>query len=231
MCSMSLTVVVSARSNVRHDAAFHFLGRQPVEGPDHADHRNVDVRKDVGGRAQDGERPDDEQQQSHHDEGVRAAQRELNDPHDLSGPLWTFSIEKKPAGRRPSRPAGNANNPCRGTGMRLFMGDRLRANPTAAGRFNRSCDALTEAALPTRLRAPRPGSVVGAVASIPCVVCLSAWFVRGTVGFHRLAIVVELAAWLVRGATGLDRVALICCGGRIRCRRSGGPACRGGGRS
>jgi hypothetical protein len=53
MCSMSLTVVVSARWN-------------------------ADFRKDVGRGTQRRQRPDDEQQQRQHHEGVRAAQRDPN---------------------------------------------------------------------------------------------------------------------------------------------------------
>ena len=56
MCSMSLTVVVSARSKCRHDAPFHLLGGEPGVAPDDAHDRDVDVREDVGRRAQDGER-------------------------------------------------------------------------------------------------------------------------------------------------------------------------------
>ena len=81
MCSMSLTVVVRPRS-LADDALAHLLGRQAVVVPDDADHRDVDVREDVGRRAQDGERADDRMQdQRHHDERVGAAERESNDPH------------------------------------------------------------------------------------------------------------------------------------------------------
>ncbi len=38
----------------------HVLGRKAVVRPDDADHRNVDVRKNIGGRSHNSERPEDE---------------------------------------------------------------------------------------------------------------------------------------------------------------------------
>ena len=86
MCSMSLTVVVSARSYERRDAAGHLVGRQAGVLERDRDDRNADVRKDVGRRAQRRERPDDQDQQRQHDERVRAMQRDANDPIHARNP-------------------------------------------------------------------------------------------------------------------------------------------------
>jgi hypothetical protein len=67
---------------VRRDAVGHVLGGKAVIRPDDADYRDVDVREDIGGRAQDRERADDEDQHGENHEGIWAAQRELDDPHD-----------------------------------------------------------------------------------------------------------------------------------------------------
>src|ERR1700730_18320814 len=53
----------------RH-AAGHLIPRQPGVLPDHRDYRDPDVRKDVDGCAQGGERTDDENDQGEHDERV-----------------------------------------------------------------------------------------------------------------------------------------------------------------
>ncbi|MDQ1094491.1 hypothetical protein QE400_003904 [Xanthomonas sacchari] len=58
----------------RGDAAGHLVGRQAGVLPHHGDHRDLDVRKDVGGRAQRGERTYDQDQQGQDDEGIRARQ-------------------------------------------------------------------------------------------------------------------------------------------------------------
>ena len=75
MCSMSLTVVVSARSERGDDAPRHAVGRQAGVLPDDADDRDADIGKDVGGRAQRRERADDQDQQRQHDEGVGPRER------------------------------------------------------------------------------------------------------------------------------------------------------------
>ena len=63
----------------RGDAAGHLVGRQAGVLPDHADHGDADIRKDIGRRAQRGERPDDQDEQRQHNEGVRPAQRNADD--------------------------------------------------------------------------------------------------------------------------------------------------------
>ena len=67
---------------VRGDAVGHVLGGKAVIRPDDADHRDVDVREDIGRRAEYRERADDEDQHRENHECVGAAQRELDDPHD-----------------------------------------------------------------------------------------------------------------------------------------------------
>ena len=59
----------------RGDTPGHLIRRQPGILPDHADHGDPDVREDVRGRAQCGERSDDQKQQREHDEGIGPAQR------------------------------------------------------------------------------------------------------------------------------------------------------------
>src|SRR5258707_153494 len=53
----------------RH-AAGHLIRRQPGVLPDHRDYRDPDVRKDVDGCAQGGDRTDDENDQGKHDKRV-----------------------------------------------------------------------------------------------------------------------------------------------------------------
>ena len=62
----------------RDDAPRHLVRRQAGVLPDHADHGNPDLRKNVGGRAQRCQRPDDQQQQREHDKGIRPAQRDAD---------------------------------------------------------------------------------------------------------------------------------------------------------
>ena len=79
MCSMSLTVVVSARSNGDVMRPAIWSGGNPVILPDHGDHRDADVRKDVDRRARGGERADDEKQQRENDKRIGAPQRDADD--------------------------------------------------------------------------------------------------------------------------------------------------------
>src|SRR5580698_7537065 len=73
---------------VRRDAIGHVLGGKAVKRPDDADHRDVDVREDVGRRAHDGERPEDEQEDRENDEGIRPPQGESDDPHGDTPGWW-----------------------------------------------------------------------------------------------------------------------------------------------
>ena len=63
-----------AALRLRGDAVRHVLGRKPLIVPDHADHRNINVRENVRGRAQNHDRGENQDQQRHHDEGVGPAQ-------------------------------------------------------------------------------------------------------------------------------------------------------------
>ena len=62
----------------RGDAPRHLVRRQAGVIPDHPDHGDPDFRKDIGRRAQRGQRPDDQQQQREHDESIRPAQRDTD---------------------------------------------------------------------------------------------------------------------------------------------------------
>ena len=61
--------------------AFHFLRVEARVLPGDGDHRNIDVREDVGRRAQDHDRANNENKQRQHDEGVGAIECDLNNPH------------------------------------------------------------------------------------------------------------------------------------------------------
>ena len=61
-----------------HDAAVHLVGRQAGVLPHDADHRNLNVRKDVGRGAQRRERAEDENQQRKHHERVGTPQGNSN---------------------------------------------------------------------------------------------------------------------------------------------------------
>ena len=63
------------------DAAGHVVGRKPIIGPDDADNRYVDVRKNVGRGPQRREPTKDRNQEAEHHKGVRPPQGDLNDPH------------------------------------------------------------------------------------------------------------------------------------------------------
>ena len=52
----------------------HLIRRQAGIAPDHADHGDTNVRENVGRRAQRRERPDNQEKQREHDEGVRPAE-------------------------------------------------------------------------------------------------------------------------------------------------------------
>ena len=63
------------------DAAGHIVGQQAVVSPDYADHRNVDVGKDVGGSKQRGADAEKCNYDGKHDECVRTSKRGEYDPH------------------------------------------------------------------------------------------------------------------------------------------------------
>jgi hypothetical protein len=52
------------------DAIRHIFGRKTLIVPDDADHRNVDLREDVRGSAQNYDRREEQDQECHHDKGV-----------------------------------------------------------------------------------------------------------------------------------------------------------------
>ena len=99
---MSLTVVVSARSNWRGHAAGHLVRRQAGVLPDHGDHRDADVRKDVDRRAQRRERTDDQDEEREHDEGVGPPQGDADQgDHSVEAPRVTRHRQR--SGRRRAR--------------------------------------------------------------------------------------------------------------------------------
>ena len=66
---------------------FHLLRVEPGVLPGDGHNGDVDVGKDIGGRAHDHHRAHDEDQQSQDDEGVRPIERQLNDPHVARAPF------------------------------------------------------------------------------------------------------------------------------------------------
>ena len=95
----------------RGDAAGHLIRRQSGVGPDHADHGNPDVGKDIGRRTERLQRTDDQQQQRQNHKRVRAAQRNADERyHLLVFPTPLPLGRPKPAKSRqflirPARPA------------------------------------------------------------------------------------------------------------------------------
>jgi hypothetical protein len=63
------------------DLLLHLLRRQTAVRPDDADDRDVDLGKDVGRRLPHDVDAREDEQERHHDERVRAAKGEANDPH------------------------------------------------------------------------------------------------------------------------------------------------------
>src|SRR5579871_1195616 len=66
---------------LRSDALFHVLCAQANVIPKNRDNRNVDVRENVDGRADDYQRADQQNQQRQYDESVGPVEGDLNDPH------------------------------------------------------------------------------------------------------------------------------------------------------
>ena len=70
------------------ETAGHLIRRQPGVLPDHGDHRNSDVGKDVDGRAKSGERTDDQNGKSEHHERVGALQCNTDDSDHAAGIIF-----------------------------------------------------------------------------------------------------------------------------------------------
>jgi len=63
------------------DPSFHLFRIEAGELPGHRDHRDVDAREYVGGRAEEDHRARDEDEQGEHDEGVGTVESDPDDPH------------------------------------------------------------------------------------------------------------------------------------------------------
>jgi len=66
------------------DAAFHFLGRHARVGPNDADDRDVDCRKNVLRHLEQAKGASDHQQDRNDGEGVGGSEGDLYNPHNLS---------------------------------------------------------------------------------------------------------------------------------------------------
>ena len=80
MCSMLSTTVVMNRSK-RDDPVFHLLRGEAGIVPGDADDRNVNVRENVGGRALQHDRSNQQDDQRGHDERIGAVERDSYNPH------------------------------------------------------------------------------------------------------------------------------------------------------
>src|ERR1019366_2135968 len=68
----------------RDDPSFHLWGGKPGVVPTYADHRNVDIGENVGGRALQHDRGHQNDDQCGHNKCVRPVQCDTYDPHGLS---------------------------------------------------------------------------------------------------------------------------------------------------
>ena len=66
------------------ETLLHLVRRQATVLPDDGDHRDVDLGQDVGRHPQDRVDPADDDEHRHDDKGVRAPQREADDPHGFA---------------------------------------------------------------------------------------------------------------------------------------------------
>src|SRR5579883_2587242 len=64
-----------------HHALFHLFGREAGVHPEHADHGDIDVGEDIHRHGAYGCPAEDGDEDGHHDEGVRAAEGEADNPH------------------------------------------------------------------------------------------------------------------------------------------------------
>ena len=71
----------------RRNALLHFGGGEAAVAPDHADHRDIDVGKDVHLHAGNREDADHRDQQGHHDKRVGASKGETDNPHKTKSGL------------------------------------------------------------------------------------------------------------------------------------------------
>ena len=69
---------------VRDDAVGHLLRQQPGVIPHRCDDWDVDARKDIRGRLENGEHPHDEHEESHDSKRIGPLERELDNPHRAS---------------------------------------------------------------------------------------------------------------------------------------------------
>ena len=85
----------------RNDAAFHLGRRQAGVGPDDGDDGDIDIGKDILRRLDSRAEAEQKNKQREDDEGIRAPQRELNNPHAIlkSGAV---PVDSRPAFQQPS---------------------------------------------------------------------------------------------------------------------------------
>ena len=79
--------------NVNHTTR-HVIRLHARIGPDHTDDGNADVRKNIGRRAQCGERSENEDQYRQHGEGVRAPQRQLDELVHVNRPFNECPLDR-----------------------------------------------------------------------------------------------------------------------------------------
>jgi hypothetical protein len=64
------------------EPTFQFFGIHAGKLPGHGDHWDVDVRENIGGRAQDHDRAQNQNEHGQNDEGIRSVQSDSNNPHN-----------------------------------------------------------------------------------------------------------------------------------------------------
>ncbi len=116
--------------DVVDDARGHLFGGQAAVVPHHRDHRDVDAGQDVHRRAKNGERSQDQQDERQHDEGVRPAERDADDPHALS-------LCRDPSGARTLTIGLSRNTPQDLRGQRGHA-DEWRDDAGASGQVDRA---------------------------------------------------------------------------------------------
>ena len=89
-----LDIVYSGRHRSLEDGdhpLFHLFRREALVVPNHADDRDIDIRKDIHGHSNDGGSAENGDEHSHNHESVGAPQRESYDPHTVKNGTCTLN--------------------------------------------------------------------------------------------------------------------------------------------
>src|SRR5262249_53535416 len=75
-------------------ALFHLFGRKSAVIPHHADHGNVDIRKDIDRHRHDGADTENGDQHCHYNEGIRSPEGESDYPHGYTSSAFGYALGK-----------------------------------------------------------------------------------------------------------------------------------------